>query len=130
MSFSKTISSELRDSEPLFLSVLPNTSTVVSEPFLCNGTQLGLELVGRLEKGVEVPAEKNLTVTLLASDTLDGEFTEYATLCTVSGKTLEDGGELFRFVPVSTLPSWKKISLETDADLSAGTLSVGLVHKA
>ena len=103
MSFSKTISSELRDSEPLFLSVLPNTSTVVSEPFLCNGTQLGLELVGRLEKGVEVPAEKNLTVTLLASDTLDGEFTEYATLCTVSG---------------------------TDADLSAGTLSVGLVHKA
>ena len=123
MSFSKTISSELRDSEPLFLSVLPNTSTVVSEPFLCNGTQLGLELVGRMEKGVEVPAEKNLTVTLLASDTLDGEFTEYATLCTV-------GGELFRFVPVSTLPSWKKISLETDADLSAGTLSVGLVHKA
>ena len=130
MSFSRTVSSELRDSNPVFLTALPNADTVTSKPFLCNGTQLGLELVGRVETGVAIPEEKNLTVSLLGAETRDGEFAECASICTLSGKTLVKGEELFRFVPVSTLPAWKKISIAADADLSAGAVSVGFAHKA
>lgn len=129
MSFSKTISSELHDAEPVISAALPNAATVTSDPFPCNGTQLGLELVGTATGAVTIPAEKTLTVKLLAADEKQGSYTEAVQLFSATGKTLAAGSELFRFVPVSTLPFWKKVSVTADADLSAGSIAVQLVHK-
>ena len=116
MSFSKTISSELHDT-PVLDAALPNATAVTSAPFLCSGSALGLEIVGKL------------TVKLLASETKNGTFSEYAVLCTATDKTLAAGTELFRFAPVSTVPFWKKISITADSDLSAGKIMIGLVRK-
>ena len=122
MSFSKTISSELHDAEPVFSAALPNMETVSSNRFSCSGSQLGMELVGSLEKGV------TLSVKLLACDERDGSYQETAVLFSATDKALT-AGELFRFVPSSALPFWKKVSVTTDADLSAGAMTIRIVHK-
>ncbi len=129
MSFTKTISSELYDAEPVFSAALPNAATATSEPFACNGTQLGLELVGTASKNVTVPSGKTLTVKLLASDEKKGTYIEAAQLFQADDETLTAGTELFRFAPVSSLPLWKKVSVTADADLSAGAIAVNLVRK-
>lgn len=128
MSFSKTISSELHDAEPVFSAALPNTETVSSNRFSCSGSQLGMELVGSLKNGVTIPKDKTLSVKLLACNEPDGSYQETAVLFSATDKALT-AGELFRFVPPSTLPFWKKVSVTTDADLSAGAMTIRIVHK-
>ena len=87
-----------------------------------------MELVGSLENGVTIPKDKTLSVKLLACNEPDGSYQETAVLFSATDKALT-AGELFRFVPPSTLPFWKKVSVTTDADLSAGAMTIRIVHK-
>lgn len=128
MSFSKMISAELHDADPVFSAALPNAEAVYSKPFPCCGSPLGLELVGTVDKGVTVPKDKSLTVKLLACDDRTGTYQDAAELFSATDKALT-AGEVFRFVPSSTLPFWKKVCVTTDADLSAGAVTVRIVRK-
>lgn len=131
MSFSKKISAELAEHDKILNNAaLPNASSLLSDPFLCDGSRLGLEIVGEITTGVTIPDGKKLTVELQTSGKRTGTYTTAATLAAPAAGTIATGFELFRFAPVSTMNTWKRIKIVDDADLSAGKLTVRLVHIA
>lgn len=129
MTFSKKLSAELAAHDNILCGALPNNTSATTDAFLCDGSRLGLEIVGELDSAVTIPEDKVLTIELQDSAAKAGVFAKAATLFS-SGAGSVAAGEIFRFAPVSSMKSWKKIKITDTADLSAAKLTIRLAHIA
>lgn len=129
MTFSKKLSAELAAYDKIHNAALPNNTSATTDAFLCDGSRLGLEIVGELSAAVTIPEDKVLTVELQDCASKGGVYAKAATLFS-SGAGSVAAGEIFRFAPVSNMKTWKKIKITDTANLSAAKLSIRLAHIA
>ena len=100
MSFSKKLSAELAAYDKIHNAALPNNTSAITDAFLCDGSRLGLEIVGELNAAVTIPEDKALTVELHDCASKGGVYAKAATLFGFPEGTKASPGSNIRQIPV------------------------------
>ncbi len=127
MSLNGKISQRLDNKQDRFFptgTALGSTATITSNGFRAGAVGGRVELA--LIADAEIVNTANITVTVTASDSLNGSYSTYEASVIGAG-TIAAGDEFFTYAPSTKVPHYIKVAVTTAENLSAKAIT-GTLH--
>ena len=124
-----TISQRLDDKKDRFFDnvALANAGTITSDYRRCAKANSRVEIV--VVADTEITNTGNIVVSLTASSTPTGSYTEFASF-TIGAGTQAEGSELVRHTPNTDVPHYVKVTITTAEDLQSDKVTATMNYTA